>query len=99
MTLEAVVHTLSRHKEALKSQYGIRDIGVFGSVATGRAVKQSDIDIFYVMDEGRHLTLTQLDAFETEIKQLLKRRKVEFVNLRYMNPVVRFRAEQHFVYV
>lgn len=99
MTLQEAKQALQKKKSNLAKEFGIVQIGIFGSLAEGRAAKGSDIDLFYVLEDGRHLNLQELDAMEEMIRSILRRRKVDIVNLRFMNPIVRFRAEKHFVYV
>jgi len=99
MTTTAVKTKLKNNKSELAKEFGIVQLGIFGSVAEGRASKYSDIDLFYDLGENAFLTLRQLEAFENRIKKILQRKKVDLVNLKYMNPIVRFRAEKHFIYV
>lgn len=99
MTLQAVIHALRKYKIELTEEFGIVQIGIFGSLAEGRAAKGSDIDLFYTLEEGRFLNLKELDLMEEKIRIILNRRKVDIVNLNFMNPIVRFRAEKNFVYV
>lgn len=90
---------LSSNKESLSKEFGIRRLGIFGSVAAGKADEKSDIDLFYELGEGSFLDLRQLEAFEKRIKKILHHRKIDLVNLEFMNPIVRFRAEKSFIYV
>lgn len=99
MTLQEAKQALQKKKNDLAKEFGIVQIGIFGSLAEGRAAKGSDIDLFYVLEDGRHLNLRELDAMEEMIRSILRRRKVDIVNLRFMNPIIRFRAEKHFEYV
>jgi len=99
MTLEEAKQALHKKKSDLTKQFGVAQIGIFGSLAEGRAQKGSDIDLFYVLEDGRRLSLVELDALEETIRATLRRRKVDVVNLHFMHPIVRFRAEKHFVYV
>lgn len=99
MTLQEVKRTLQKRKSDLSKEFGVVQIGIFGSLAEGKAVKGSDIDLFYILEDGRRLNLKELDSLEEKIRTILHRRKVDIVNLHFMNPIVRFRAEKHFVYV
>lgn len=96
---ETIKSLLSAEKEALFKEFGIRKLGIFGSVASGKAEEGSDIDLFYELGEGGFLDLRQLEAFENSIKKLLRHRKIDLVNLKFMNPIVRYRAEKNFIYV
>lgn len=99
MTLQEAIQVLHKKKSDLAKEYGIVQIGIFGSLAEGKATKESDIDLFYVLEDGRHLNIKELDSMEEKIRSILRRRKVDIVNLDFMNPIVRYRAEKHFVYV
>lgn len=99
MTLQEVKQVLHKRKNDLSKEFGIVHIGIFGSLAEGKAGKDSDIDLFYVLEGGKHLNLSELEALEEKIRFILRRRKVDLVNLNFMNPIVRYRAEKHFIYV
>ena len=99
MTLQEAKQKLIKNKFELSESFGIVEIGIFGSLAEGKNERRSDIDLFYVLKEGRHLNLEELDLLEEKIRKILRRRKVDLVNLDFMNPIVRLRAEKHFVYV
>ena len=99
MTTAEVKQKLGKSKNELTKEFGILRLGIFGSVAEGKANRSSDIDLFYVLGENKFLPISQLEAFENKIKKILQRKKVDLVNLRYMNPIVRYRAEKHFIYV
>ncbi len=96
---DAIKAILTNNKESLAKEFGIRNLGIFGSVAEGRAGEKSDVDLFYELGEGSFLDLRQLEAFEKRIKKILHHRKIDLVNLAYMNPIVRYRAEKNFIYV
>lgn len=96
---ETIKTLLANNKASLSKEFGLRSLGIFGSVAEGRADEQSDIDLFYELVENRTLDLRQLAAFERKIKRILQKQKIDLVNLTYMNPIVRHRAEKNFIYV
>lgn len=99
MTTTEVKKKLGKSKNELSEEFGIVHLGIFGSVAEGTANRLSDIDLFYDLGDDNFLTIIQLEAFENKIKKILQRKKVDLVNLRFMNPIVRYRAEKHFIYV
>lgn len=49
MQREAVLQTLSAHKQELSAKYGVTRLGIFGSVARGEASSASDVDIVVEM--------------------------------------------------
>lgn len=44
-SLEEIQEVLSQHRDELKRDYGVAEIGIFGSFVRGEASKESDIDI------------------------------------------------------
>lgn len=79
-----------------ENHYGIKRIGVFGSVARGEQNDDSDVDICY---EGRALSFLTMDLFQSELEKLLGC-KVDTVRVRdNMNPVLRERIRKEGVYV
>ena len=42
---EQILIFLSQHKSIMQSDYGVTQVGLFGSFARGEATEQSDIDI------------------------------------------------------
>jgi len=56
----------------LASQYGIKSIKVFGSVARGNDKRGSDVDFLVNFEEGR--TLFDLIEFKNELEELLDRK-------------------------
>ena len=96
---ETIKTLLAKNKELLSREFGLSSLGIFGSLADGRFGEHSDIDLFYELAENKTLDIRQLEAFEQKIKKILRKRKIDLVNLSYMNPIVRHRAEKSFIYV
>lgn len=49
MQREAVLQTLSTHKQEMAAKYGVTRLGIFGSLARGQATDASDVDIVVEM--------------------------------------------------
>ena len=49
MTKEDIIDFLKNHKQMLFEKYHVKNIGLFGSYATGRYTEKSDIDILVDM--------------------------------------------------
>ena len=45
LTLDSVIEMIRRRKEAFERDYGVKRIGVFGSVARNETNEMSDVDI------------------------------------------------------
>ena len=98
MTKERILDFLKERKKYLESSYHIEKIGIFGSYSRGDYNEQSDVDIVYQLKDSE-----KFGYFEyQELAELLSgefRKKVELVNYRYMNPIVRFKARKEIIYV
>jgi hypothetical protein len=44
-TFDEIKEVLRRHKEAFREQYGLKEIGIFGSYVRGEQGAESDLDI------------------------------------------------------
>ena len=96
MGREAILAILREYKKAFSAQYGILEIGIFGSVARDEATDDSDVDICIK-------TITP-DAFAlVHIKEDLENRvhkHVDIVRVREkMNPFLKSRLEKEALYV
>ncbi len=65
---------------------GIKKAGIFGSYATGKQKKNSDIDILIEFDGS----LLDLIGIEIELKKILKK-KVDMLTYRSINPLLKKR--------
>lgn len=54
-------------------RYGVAELSAFGSVVRGEARPGSDLDLLYVLAEGRHLGFS-INRLEDELTELFGRR-------------------------
>ena len=77
-------------------RYGIRRMGIFGSVARGEQSPESDVDVYFEGDAPGFFTLSHL---KNELEELLGCR-VDLVRLRdRMNSILRKHIEKEGIYV
>ena len=76
----------------LFDKYGLKKIGVFGSVA--RDVEANDIDILVEDD----VDFRNLSDFRDELSRFIKK-PVDIVMAKYANPIVLYRAKKEIIYV
>ena len=69
MTRESL-HAISDQMHAIGRDFGVSEIRVFGSVATGRSTSKSDVDLLVRMEPSR--TLLDLVGFEQAVADLLQ---------------------------
>ena len=62
------LHKLRLFKQLYSAEYGIERIGIFGSMARGEQMENSDIDIYY---EGKSLGLKSLVEFPMQLEKFL----------------------------
>ena len=68
---------LARFKKEFGAQFGIKELGIFGSVARGEHREDSDLDVF--------VSLEKVEPFIFDLKELLEslcKCKVDLVRLR-----------------
>ena len=77
-TKEQYIQLLATFKKESGQLYGIKRLGIFGSVARGEQSKQSDIDIYY---EGEPLSLFKISDLKDNLERTLNT-PVDLVRLR-----------------
>jgi predicted nucleotidyltransferase len=89
---------LKRKKTEFKELFDIREIGLYGSYARDEQKDSSDIDIVYVLDDQTKFGYSEyLQLDEMLSKEFHK--KIELVNFKYMNPLIKYKAEKEIIYV
>ena len=100
MTKEQVINYLKAHKKEFQKRYGIVTLGLFGSYAKESATSNSDIDIFYERDRDFKLQSgLEFLALADKIAKDLNVSRVDLVKLSSINPIVKYDAEEDFIYV
>jgi len=59
-TLEEIKKELVKHKEEIRKKYGVRILGIFGSVARGEQKETSDVDILVKVERPIGLEFFEL---------------------------------------
>ncbi len=95
LTLDSVIDTIRRRKDAFRLEYGVKRIGVFGSVARNEANETSDVDIVVEMTDPDLFYLVHIkDTLSEDFK-----RPVDIVSLREtMNVYLKKRILSEAVY-
>jgi uncharacterized protein len=71
ITIEQIKKNLSEHKEELKRNYLVKDIGIFGSYVRGEQKKKSDVDILVEFEECSELSLLDFIGLENYLTDML----------------------------
>jgi predicted nucleotidyltransferase len=91
LTKDKILIMLHTYKEKHKEQYGIEQIGLFGSYAKDKATDQSDVDVFISL---KHSNLFLLSRIRIELEELMGI-PTDIVQLRErMNKYLKKRIEQ-----
>lgn len=91
-----IIEILRRYKNEFAEQYGIEEIGVFGSVARNDIRENSDVDVVLRISKPDLFTLAGIkDDLEKRFNQ-----SVDIITYREdMNPFLRRRIDGEAVYV
>ena len=81
-----------------KSDFNISQFILFGSYAKEVSRQDSDIDIAYILKEGCKISFEKYLKLEEELTQKLHT-KVDLMNFKKLNPLIKFDAKEDFIYV
>lgn len=96
MSTDEILTALRHYKQSHQKEYGIKSLGIFGSVSKGQFDENSDIDIFVELERPDMFLLADI---KQDIEQDL-RMPVDIVRLREkMNPLLKRRIFQDGIYV
>lgn len=96
MNLDEIFSIILEHKEAI-SKYGIRRVGVFGSVVRGEATDRSDIDLLVEFDPKQKTYRNFWHS--SELLERLLDRRVDLITPQALSPFIKPRVEQEVKYV
>ena len=94
-----IIQTLQQSLPQLQAEFGISRIGLFGSYAREEQTNKSDIDLIYELEEGKTLGFRNKLVVESRLRKMLGHQKVEFINSRYLNPIIRYQMQKDVIYV
>jgi hypothetical protein len=77
MARDEILQTLSKHREELRRDYGVRSLALFGSAARNEAGSESDVDILVEFD--RRIGLFQFIRTKHRLEDLLGVEGVDLV--------------------
>ena len=86
MNLEEVKKIIKNNFPFIKEKYGVKEVGIFGSFATGEQKKGSDVDILVEFD--RSITLFGYVELKDYLEEQRKT-KVDLVQKKGLKPIIR----------
>jgi len=99
MNKNEIIKKLRNSKDTLLADFGIESIGLFGSYAKDSASRESDIDLIYIPKQGVRIGYTKKMQLENYLTRLLFSKKIDLVNYKYINPIVKSNIEGNIIYV
>lgn len=93
-----VLDYLKTHQNFYFEKYGIRFVGIFGSVARNEANKDSDIDILYTVEKDRKLSLFNYLRLLSDLEKAFGK-KVDLVRDGTIKPRLRSYIQQDLAHV
>lgn len=84
-TLKNMKSIITEHKAQLKSNYGVKEIGIFGSYVRGEQLEQSDIDI--LVEFEKPVGFIKFMRLEKHLSDLLGI-KVDLVTKKALKPYI-----------
>ncbi len=95
-TLNDIKQTLQQHKEILRLEFGVKEIGIFGSYVRGEQKEVSDVDILIELEKP--VGFVKFLKLEKRISDLLGI-KVDLVTKKALKPYIGQRILQEVQYV
>ncbi len=95
-TLDEIKELIQSHKDELRQQYGLKEIGVFGSYVKGVQREDSDLDI--LVEFEKPVGFVKFLQLENRLSELLGV-KVEIVTKKALKPFIGKRILQEVIYV
>lgn len=94
-----ILEKLKESKDELTNTFGLKSIGLYGSYAVGKQKNNSDIDLMFELNKGADLNFEKLVLLEEYLKKILNFKKIELVNSKFMNPIVKHNSAKSIIYV
>ena len=98
LTKTEILSYLSNQKSEFAENYNIQKFGLFGSFARNEQTENSDIDIIYILEKDKNITYFMLFDLEKKLETFFNR-KVELINSKYLNPIIKYKSEKDIIYV
>jgi hypothetical protein len=92
-----VVKKLEAEAPAIRTQFGVKKIGIFGSFARGEQTRKSDVDVLVDFAEG-YATLRNFVGLSDYLEALF-RRKVDLLTEPSISDLIRPYIEQDVIWI
>ncbi|GGC21798.1 nucleotidyltransferase [Parapedobacter defluvii] len=92
-----ILATIQRHKKIL-SEYGVKNVGLFGSYARERQTDKSDIDILLDFDNEKETFDNYMASYDL-LESLFQNERVEIVTKNGLSPYIGPKILKEVIYV
>ncbi|MCX6688624.1 MAG: nucleotidyltransferase family protein [Methanoregula sp.] len=92
-----VIKKMEAAAPAIRSQFGVTRIGIFGSFARGEQTRKSDVDVLVDFAEG-YATLKNFVGLADRLEALFKR-KVDLITVEGVDKYIRPKVEAEVIWV
>lgn len=92
-----VIRKLAAAAPAIRAQFGVTRIGIFGSFARGEQTRKSDVDVVVDFAEG-HATLKNFVALAERLEVLFMR-NVDLITVEGIDKYIRPRIEAEVIWI
>jgi uncharacterized protein len=98
VSIEEVKTILQKYKPLLKEKYGVKKLGVFGSVARGDNKDKSDIDVLVEFSKDSNIGMFEYVDLQDYLKKILKR-KVDLTTKQGLKKAIKKSVLEETLYV
>ncbi len=95
---EEIIRYLRDNRQIFLEKYSVDSFMLFGSFARDENRDKSDIDIVYSLKKGAKLNFDKYLELEKELQKAFGK-KVDLINQKKLNPLVKLNATKDFIYV
>lgn len=95
-TIKDIEIIIQKHRKELEEEFGLREIGIFGSYVRGEQLKDSDIDVLVEIE--RPMGFIKFIKLENHLSQIFGT-KVDLVTKKALKPYIGKRILQEVQYV
>lgn len=99
MVMNPVVQQLSKVSPAIRKQFRLQRLGVFGSYAKENNHTGSDLDVIYEIEENASLSFKDFILLEETIARHTGVSDIDLVRLQNINPLVWLTVKDTVIYV
>lgn len=93
-----ILAALSSLRQRLREEFAISQIGLYGSFARNEQTPNSDIDLVFSVADNHFLSITERERLQRILRRRLGR-KLDLVNEKVMNPLVKYTMQKDVIYV